>query len=60
MEEMNFQSKKFQIASESNTKQDCYTDENGMVVMTKEFLKKRGFCCTNGCRHCPYPKEEEN
>lgn len=60
MEEMNFQSKKFQIASESDTKQDYYTDENGMVVMTKEFLEKRGSCCANGCRHCPYPKEEEN
>ena len=33
---------------------DYYIDENGFFVMTESFLKKRGFCCGNGCRHCPY------
>jgi hypothetical protein len=28
--------------------------ENGFRVMTKQFLTKRGYCCGNGCRHCPY------
>jgi len=28
--------------------------ENGFRVMTKEFLTRRGYCCGNGCRHCPY------
>ncbi len=28
--------------------------ENGYRVMTEYFLKRRGFCCGNGCRHCPY------
>ena len=28
--------------------------ENGFRVMTKTFLTKRGYCCGNGCRHCPY------
>jgi hypothetical protein len=32
---------------------DFYMD-NGRKVMTEEFHKKRGFCCGNGCRHCPY------
>ncbi|HRN92050.1 MAG TPA: DUF5522 domain-containing protein [Ferruginibacter sp.] len=33
---------------------DYYTDENGNLVFTEHFLRRRGFCCGNGCRHCPY------
>lgn len=29
--------------------------ENGLMVMTAEYLLRRGYCCENGCRHCPYP-----
>jgi len=28
--------------------------ENGGVVMTEDYHKKRGWCCGNKCRHCPY------
>lgn len=28
--------------------------ENGYRVMTERFLINRGYCCANGCRHCPY------
>ena len=31
--------------------------ENGLMVLTAEFLRKRGYCCKSGCRHCPYPKD---
>ena len=31
-----------------------YYMENGFFVMTEKYLKQRGFCCKNGCRHCPY------
>lgn len=34
--------------------------ENGLMVLTAHFLKKRGYCCDNGCRHCPYPKENKS
>ena len=30
--------------------------ENGLMVLTAEFLAARGYCCESGCRHCPYPK----
>ena len=33
-----------------------YYLDNGMVVFTEKFLLDRGFCCNNGCRHCPYKK----
>jgi hypothetical protein len=26
----------------------------GLFVMTAAFLRARGYCCGNGCRHCPY------
>jgi len=28
--------------------------ENGFKVMTEEYHTKRGYCCGNGCRHCPF------
>ena len=37
-----------------------YYFENGLMVLTAHFLLKRGYCCKNGCRHCPYSKEEKN
>ena len=35
-----------------------YYFENGLMVLTSRFLKKRGYCCGNKCRHCPYPATE--
>ncbi|MCB9303374.1 MAG: hypothetical protein H6566_22285 [Lewinellaceae bacterium] len=31
-----------------------YYLENGLFVLTEHFLRKRGYCCQNGCRHCPF------
>ena len=31
-----------------------YYFENGLMVLTEHFLKNRGYCCENNCRHCPY------
>ncbi len=31
-----------------------YYWENGKMVLTAHFLRKRGYCCGNKCRHCPY------
>jgi hypothetical protein len=28
--------------------------ENGKMIMTEEYHKRRGTCCGNSCRHCPY------
>lgn len=35
---------------------DYYFD-NGLMVLTEHFLAKRGYCCGNGCRHCPYDRD---
>ena len=35
--------------------EDGYLDPStGLFVLTAAFLARRGHCCGNGCRHCPY------
>lgn len=36
---------------------DYYVDREGLWVFTADFLRRRGFCCHQGCRHCPYGEE---
>jgi hypothetical protein len=31
-----------------------YYLENGLRVLTAHFHTNRGYCCGNGCRHCPF------
>lgn len=28
--------------------------EGPYLVFTEKYLRKRGYCCESGCRHCPY------
>ncbi|HVY70783.1 MAG TPA: cysteine-rich CWC family protein [Verrucomicrobiae bacterium] len=35
---------------------DFYLDAKGLTVFTAEYHLRRGYCCQNGCRHCPYPE----
>jgi hypothetical protein len=32
---------------------------SGLWVMTELALAERGACCGSGCRHCPYPPDEQ-
>ncbi|MDX5482257.1 MAG: DUF5522 domain-containing protein [Hymenobacteraceae bacterium] len=34
--------------------EDYYLNEQGLMVFTAKYHLKRGYCCQNGCRHCPY------
>ena len=39
---------------------DGYVDPaTGYFVLTAGFLTRRGHCCGNGCRHCPWPPAEQ-
>lgn len=31
-----------------------YYMEDDLFVLTEHYLRNRGYCCGNGCRHCPY------
>ena len=33
--------------------EDYYLD-NGLMVLTERYHLRRGYCCEQGCRHCPY------
>ena len=33
---------------------DYYLNEDGLLVFTAAYHLKRGFCCKNKCRHCPW------
>jgi hypothetical protein len=33
---------------------DYYMSEKGYRIMTEKYLRERGWCCGNGCLHCPY------
>ena len=33
--------------------EDYYVD-NGLMVLTARYLLRRGYCCEQGCRNCPY------
>jgi hypothetical protein len=33
---------------------DFYYSPEGYLIFTAKYLLKRGFCCKNGCKHCPY------
>lgn len=31
--------------------------QTGLFVLTAGWLARRGTCCGNGCRHCPYVED---
>ena len=33
---------------------DYYINEDGFWVFTTFYHLKKGYCCQNGCKHCPY------
>lgn len=35
-----------------------YYFEDGLMVLTGRYLLRRGYCCEQGCRHCPYGFEK--
>jgi len=35
-----------------------YINEDGYVVLTRQYHLERGYCCGNGCLHCPFDYEK--
>ncbi len=42
------------------TPDDYYLNDEGLMVFTESYHRKRGYCCNSGCKHCPWrkPKRE--
>ncbi len=41
-------------------KVEYYHSSEGYVIFTEKYHLKRGYCCNNNCKHCPYKKETKN
>lgn len=39
--------------------EDYYLDSKGYMVFTEKYHLERGYCCQNGCRHCPWKYNEK-
>jgi len=41
---------------------DYYFNEEGLMVFTAAYHLKRGYCCKNKCKHCPwnYGRDKNN
>lgn len=42
---------------------DFYWETVGDIkyrTFTESYLSKRGYCCNNNCKHCPYKKKSED
>ena len=36
-----------------------YYCEGPFMVFTEAYLRRRGYCCESGCRHCPWGYSRE-
>ncbi len=34
-----------------------YYNDKGLMVLTKAYHEMKGYCCGNGCLHCPFEYE---
>jgi hypothetical protein len=39
--------------------EDYYLDA-GLMVLTARYHLRRGYCCEQACRHCPYTEEPKD
>lgn len=40
--------------------EDYYFNEQGFLVFTENYHLKRGYCCQNKCKHCPWKKKSKS
>ena len=40
-------------------KDEYYYSKEGYIIFTKKYHLKRGYCCNNMCKHCPFKKENK-
>ncbi len=34
-----------------------YINDDGYIVLTEQYHFEKGYCCGNGCLHCPFQFE---
>jgi hypothetical protein len=53
-EEVNKQQNKISLKRKLILGEDYYINADQNWVFTAEYHLKRGYCCENKCKHCPY------
>jgi len=38
-------------------KDEFYYSNEGYIIFTEKYHLKRGTCCNNNCKHCPFKKK---
>lgn len=46
--------RKRNLASKGILEEDYYFDTLGHVIYTAKYHEKRGYCCKQHCKHCPW------
>jgi len=41
-------------------KEDYYFSEEGYIIFTEAYHLKRGYCCNNNCKHCPWKEKQQD
>ena len=44
----------FPQSNQPETQADWEITPDGLYIATRHFLLRRGYCCANRCRNCPY------
>ena len=40
-------------------KNEYYYSDKKYIIFTEKYHLKRGYCCNNNCKHCPYKKSKK-
>jgi Family of unknown function (DUF5522) len=48
------------VTSYEEEENDWQITEDGLYIATRGFLSRRGYCCANRCRNCPYINWRDN
>ena len=40
-------------------KDEYYYAKEGYIIFTEKYHLKRGYCCNNNCKHCPYNRNNK-
>jgi hypothetical protein len=48
------------VSSYQEEENDWQITDEGLYIATRGFLSRRGYCCANRCRNCPYINWRDN
>jgi hypothetical protein len=46
-------------ATDKFEKDEYYFSADGFLIFTEKYHLKRGYCCENACKHCPWQYKKQ-